>query len=286
MSRIIDTTLVSDVLIESCDAMAISKYAPLKIFAKDFSEKSETYANGKVKSASIAFNSTEPTVSVNPTTFGNDESTTVDNVKVDVNLLSVPIMADWSDNVSIKQHVQSALNALIKKMVAQCTGLFTKTTFGTAKQIAVDVNGADTIEKQRLLMKQLYKGTNSGINKYLIGDTDVYANALPSDANGFNLKSMNPAYGFDGVFENSIWADGVKGIVTDGRAVAMVARTVQWDERLCLETEPIYIPELDLTVSLSTWGDQDSRAIKGTLDIAFGAALYDKSATKVIVQNA
>ena len=92
------------------------------------------------------------------------------------------------------------------------------------------------------------------------------------------------------IYENNIWDTNskVKGIVTDGRAVAMVARLPEWSDmvKAGLNSEVIYIPSLDLSVQFNKWCDLNGRIDKASLDIAFGAAILDKTATKVILQSA
>ena len=287
MSKSISSSLVSDVLIEQGECIAPTKAAPLKIFAKDFSDDAEAYVNGKFKTAKIAFTDTAPTVSVNPATFGVDDSSSTSAVEVGIDLLSAPIMANWNDTLSIKQYVKAALQALVNKMTLTATSLFTTTAFPAAKQVSADIAGATTSEAQAQLMKSLYKSTKEGVNKYLIGDSDLFSCALPSNLQGF--KPNEGGFGFDGIYENNIWAASttVKGIVTDGRAVAMVARLPEWADEIRngMQSENIYIPALDLTVQFNKWADMNGRIVKGDLAVAFGAALMDKSATKIVLQS-
>ena len=289
MAKTIDTNLVADILIESGEAIAPTKAVALKVFAKDFSDATEAYANGKFKTAKIAFTDVEPTVQINPTEFGNDTDSNVSGVEVGINLLSAPITANWNDPVSIKQYVTAGLQALVKQMTLTATSLFTTTAFGSGKQVSVDIAGVQNDSEAAQVLKNLYKSTKEGINKYLIGDSDLYSLALPSNLQGFN-PSVNGGFGFDGIYENNIWGAGstVKGIVTDGRAVAMVARLPEWSGLVAegLNSEVIYIPSLDLSVQFNKWVDLNGRIDKASLDIAFGAALLDKSATKVVLQSA
>lgn len=287
MSKTISSSLISDVLIETGECLAPTKVAPLKVFARDFSDDAEAYVNGKFKTAKIAFTDTAPTVAVNPTSFGVDDSSSTSAVEVGINLLSVPIMANWNDTVSIKQYVKAALQALVQKMVLTSTSLFTTTAFPAAKQVSVDISGATDDAKANALLKTLYKATKEGVNKYLIGDSDLYSLALPSNLNGF--KPEQGGWGFSGIYENNVWAADttVKGIITDGRAIAMVARVPEFAQEIRngLESENIYIEPLDLTVQFNKWADLNGRIVKGSLDIGFGAALLDKSASKIVLQT-
>ena len=287
MAKNIDSNLVADILIETGEAIAPTKAVALNVFAKDFSDETESYANGKFKTAKIAFTDVEPQVAVNPAEFGKDESSNTTGVEVGIDLLSAPISANWNDPVSIKQYVTAALQALVKKMTLTATSLFTTSAFGTSRQVTADIAGCSTDAEAAQLLKSLYKSTKEGINKYLIGDSDLYSLALPSNLQGFN-PSVNGGYGFDKIYENNIWGaeSNVKGIVTDGRAVAMVARLPEWSEMVKsgLNSEVIYIPSLDLSVQFNKWCDLNGRIDKASLDIAFGAAILDKSATKIVLQ--
>ena len=288
MTKVISSDLVANTLIESGEALAPTKIAPFKVFAKDFSDEAEVYANGKFKTAKIAFTGTAPTVAVNPSSFGVDDSSNTEAVEVGINLLSAPIMANWNDTVSIKQYVKAALQAVVDKMSLTAFSLFTTTAFPAAKQVSVDIAGATTQEKQAQLMKTLYKGTNSGVEKYLIGGSDLFSCALPANLVGF--KPEEGGYGFNGIYEQNLWAANstIKGIITDGRAVAMVARVPEWANEIKegMVSENIYIPNLDITVQFNKWADMNGRIVKGSLDVAFGAALFDKTATKVVLQSA
>ena len=167
--------------------------------------------------------------------------------------------------------------------------MFTTTAFGSGKQVSVDIAGVTNDSDAAQLLKGIYKSTKEGINKYLIGDSDLYSLALPSTLQGFN-PSVNGGFGFDGIYENNVWANGstVKGVVTDGRAVAMVARLPEWSGAVAdgLNSEVIYIPSLDLSVQFNKWVDLNGRIDKASLDVAFGAAILDKTATKIILQSA
>ena len=102
MAKVISSDLVANTLSESGEALGPTKIAPVKVFAKDFSDEAEVYANGKFKTAKIAFTGTAPTVAVNPSSFGVDDSSNTEAVEVGINLLSAPIMSNWNDTVSIK----------------------------------------------------------------------------------------------------------------------------------------------------------------------------------------
>ncbi len=115
MAKTISSNLIADTLIETGECLAPTKVAPLKIFAKDFSDEAETYVNGKFKTAKIAFTDTAPTVAVNPSSFGTDDSSNTSAVEVGINLFSAPIMANWNDTVSVKQYVSAALQAVVQQ---------------------------------------------------------------------------------------------------------------------------------------------------------------------------
>ena len=68
----------------------------------------------------------------------------------------------------------------------------------------------------------------------------------------------------------------------------MVARVPEFAQEIRngLESENIYIEPLDLTVQFNKWADLNGRIVKGSLDIGFGAALLDKSASKIVLQTA
>ena len=159
MAKTIDTNLVADTLIESGEAIAPTKAVALKVFAKDFSDATEAYANGKFKTAKIAFTDVEPTVQINPTEFGNDTDSNVSGVEVGINLLSAPITANWNDPVSIKQYVTAGLQALVKQMTLTATSLFTTTAFGSGKQVSVDIAGVQNDSEAAQVLKNLYKST-------------------------------------------------------------------------------------------------------------------------------
>lgn len=288
MAKTISSNLVSDALIESGEALAMKKAVPLTIFAKDFSDEAERYANGKFKNAKIAFEDTLPTVATNPTAFGADESSSVASCDVTMNLYSAPISCNWADPVAIKTYVQGAMTALAEKLVLTTTSLFTTTAFGTGKQVSVDIAGSTGEADDVAILKSIYKSTDGGLNKYLVAGTDLYAAALPSNKNSF--VPSEGGYGFDGIYENNIWAASstVKGIVTDGRAVAMVARLPEWADEISagLTSENVFIPALGITVQFNKWADLNGRIVKASLDCAFGAALLDKSQSKIVLQSA
>lgn len=231
----------------------------------------------------IALTTAQGEVQVNPTKFGGP-NTKVDAKGITPQLLSLPFGLGWTDISSLKQILAGATDALALKIMDIATTPLKSANFGS---IAVDIDGATDTEKQTQLFKSIYKGLDKGTKKYLLAGTDLYALGMPSNLNDFDPSGSVRWKGFDGFYENGVWNDeSVKGIVTDGRGIGMIARTVEWNDKIPMDTQNIEIAALGITVQLNTWGDPNTRDVLGSLDIAFGAGVFDKSATKLITQSA
>lgn len=298
MANSIDSKLAVDIAIQTANAVAANRISGFNTGVYDFSDEANPIRRGMPVNAQISLVTSSGAVAVNPTSF-EGLNTTVAAKTVKVDLLSAQFGAEWSSAASVEQMVKDAMNRLCDKMVATRDALFTVSNFGALNTF--DIAGATTGDAKDELFQAIWALQTKGSSKYLIAGSALYAKGMPTNMQSFDPLNGGRIRGFDGYFEDGLLADvdpdgdtatlgkgDLKGVVTDGNGVALVSRVPQWTQRVSglLESSNITLDNIGMTVQLNFWGSTVGRIDYGSLDVVFGAGVYDTTATKLIGQIA
>lgn len=278
--------MFTDIAVETINAVATYRLQGFKDLVKDFSaEAVEIQQNGKPRTAQISLTTETGATKENPTEF-EDTSTKVEAKPIVCTLLSQQFGKLWNDPITLEQIIAANMDKLCDTMMGKITALFTTTNFGALNQ--VDITGATTGDTKDELFQKIYALQSKGTKKILFANPTLYAKGAPVNQNSFD-PTLGPGKvrGFDGFYEMGYLegnAAKVCGVLTDGSGIGLISRIPQWDSMVSseLQTTTVTIDKLGLTVQLNKWGSTKTRAAHATLDVVFGAGVYDKTATKLI----
>lgn len=281
MSSNIDSKLIQDMVVENFETVATPNIGFIKNYTLDYS--AEAFPRSYLTQGIVVPVTTGGiTVNTNPSDFETN-SRIVSACQVPVKLYSASFAEDYNDAVPGENSLSFAIEQLAQKIGGVVLGLFTTTANGFSTT-SVNLSGADTLEKQDKLFKDIYKSLPVAGDKYLIGNADLFAASLPVNKNSFDV-GQEGARGFKSIYESNILAEGNLGVVSSKKAIAIANVLPQWNIE-GLESVVVPIKSLGgLQVVVNKWGSLKSRATYWSVDVAFGAGIFDKNAAKVITQS-
>lgn len=270
MANTFDSNLVQDVVTEEVVLVLQNRLAPLKAFSTDFS--SEVIDTGRTRSLQVPIASSTDAVQTNPTNFELGD-TTLGAAQVDIAHYSKGFgltSAQMNQGHRLKRLVEINIHALADKLQAVLNAQITTTNFG-AFAVTTDANFVSSG------MPTLWAALKNGTKRVLVLDGSLYSKLLPTTKENFALGELG-GYGWDGgIFMNNLWtgADAnTKGFAASPEALAFAAALPYMDpavEGLISNQTNIVIPDLGLTVQFNIWGSLQSRALRASFDIVFGA---------------
>lgn len=281
MSSNIDSKLIQDMVVENFEAGVASNIGFIKDSLLDFSN--EAFPRSYLTQGIVVPVTTGGiVVNTNPSDFETN-SRIVSACQVPVKLYSASWAEDFNDAVPGENSLSYAIEQIAQKIGGVVLGLYTTAAngFGTA---SVNLSGADTLEAQDKLFKDIYKALPVAGDKYLIGNADLFAASLPVNKNSFDVAETG-ARGYRAIYESNILDSNAIGVVTSKKAIACVNVLPQWNIE-GLESVVVPVKSLGgLQVVVNKWGSLKSRATYWSVDVAFGAGVFDKNGAKVIKQK-
>lgn len=275
----IDANLAEKLVIENFEALSPNTIGFIKNFTLDFSDKAMD-SRFLTQGIMIPVTTSVGAVNTDPTSFGTNVRE-VTGAPVAMHLYSVDWSENYNDAVPGENSLQEAIETLAEKL-----GQVTLDCFSTANgfdTMTADVAGAVTDDAKNELYQSIYAGLTKAGAKYLIGNSALYSKALPVNRNSFDV-SKEGARGFAGVYESSILGSNL-GVVCNKKALGIVNLIPEFKID-GLESQIITIDSLGgLKVALNKWSDLSSRAVKWSLDVAYGVGVFDKDSAKIITQG-
>ncbi len=280
MANTFDAALVTDVARLKGIMVLQNKLAALGLISTDFSldpiAPKKTIQVPKVLSGSTA--------QTNAANFESGDSN-IDNIAVVPDQLSVSFHitnAQLQQGFRLESLFEINLQVLANKIMDVTTAPLTVANFGTAAVTAAAEDfGTDDL-------KTLYALAKNYNQKGLVLDGSYLAQFIPTDKLHFALGEQG-AYGFDKIAPNNRWtgADAnVVGAVIDPQAIGAGSGLSIIDPALAnlmMIRETIIIPGINLPVQFCVWASMATRAIWGSYDVMYGAALGDASAAELIM---
>ena len=279
MANIIDADLLLDTLGEKAITYLGDKLAPLRAFARDFTQDGIQ----QTKSVQLVKVTAGSTTLQNPTTFQSGDTTT-DNIAVTVDAYSQPFhitSKELNQKMRLENLAQANLQAFAVALSKVWTALILTTTF-TNTGVTIAQASFDAANAKKLLGSVM-----KCAQKSLILDGVAFAQLAPSDKNAFQLGETG-AYGFQGIHCQTDWTGAtanVYGFAAGKQALAMYAGIPLMDPGVAAKLDGqkiMEIPGLGLSVQVNTWVDVNTRARWASYDLAFGAAVAEATALTVV----
>lgn len=286
MANVISPDLVKTAIADSVEFEAQKKLSMLPMFCRDFKDLAVSQQQCALGGVVIPFASGLPEARENPTTFGASSSVKVDPIKVTMGYINVEAKLDLADvnktGISIDQFAGNLAYAFCAKCIAKIVALLTTTNF--TKALDYDSAAYDTEDKRTGLINTLYGSLTKGSRKYLLGNSSLFANFIAKKQYDYDAIKNPAVCGFDGVYECNDFGEDVAGILTDGRGIAISNRLLDWgpDGNAALKPQAVVDAVTGLNYQICSWYDTTSRATWYSIDAAFGCAVMDKAATKII----
>lgn len=282
----IDSGLIKSAVISEVEFEARRKLSMLPKFCRDFSAQAVSQvdcARGKVV---IPFSSGSPEARTNPTSFGVSTGRKVTPVNIAPDYINVEdsiLLGDKNTTgMKIEEFAKELARTFVEACLSRLVALITTSNFEKAFDYT---NGAyDTADSERALMRQIYRSLNKGSSKYVLGNSTLFSHFIAQKQTDYDAVKNPAIRGFDGVYECNDFGDDVAGIITDGRGIAMVNRLLDWGPEGNAALSPL--AQVDSVTGINyqvcSWYDLSSRATWYSIDAAFGCAVLDKAATKII----
>lgn len=288
MANTISDSLIVDTLIETVETVAANRISGFGDFVIDFSSDAVPVQNGKPITAHMNIATATGETQQDPTNFQSMGTTLADR-SIAMHLFSQPFGMTWSSGFKLEAALKASVNKLMDKLVSVFSSVITTGNFGALNNF--DIAGAGTTDKKDNLFQDILALATKGNKKVFWGNSVLYAKGAPVNQMSFDPDVMLRVRGFDGFYENTYFntnAAGIKGMVSDGNGIAMISRVPVWDESLAaagLMSENITLDKLGLTIQFNKWADTETRSVYGSLDVIFGAGVFDTSATHLIGQT-
>lgn len=273
----------SDLILDKMASQVITtlgnRLAPLRAFSRDFTTDVLTQ-NAYVQVKKVEATSA---VQTNPTSFETGD-TNIANVAVQVKHYSKSFTIgsmELNQQFRLEDLVDKNAQTLANKIIDIALAPITATNFATNVTIAQASFSSTNA-------KTLWASVAKSSRRHLILDSTAFANLLPTSGENFALggsTSYRPgSYGYDGIILNTRW-DGagtnIYGFAAGPEAVAAAAGIPEIHPAVAQNmygSRVVTLEDLGLSVQLNLWGSAASRAVWGSLDVMFGAALGDNTA--------
>ena len=279
MSNTIDADLLLDTLGEKAITYLGDKLAPLRAFARDFTQDGIQ----QTKSVQLVKVTAGSTTLKNPTTFQSGDSTT-SNIAVTVDAYTQPFHIT-SKELNQKMRLENLAQANLQAFAVTLSKVWTALILtGTFTNTAVTVAQASfAAANAKTLLGSVMKCSE----KHLVLDGVAFAQLAPSDKNAFDLGQKG-AYGYNGIHCQTEWTGAtanVYGFAAGPEALAMYANIPLIDPGVAARLDGqkvVTIPGIELPVQINTWVDVATRARWASYDIMFGAAVAEATALTVV----
>jgi hypothetical protein len=283
MANTFDADLVIDTLAASAITILQARLAPLNAFTTAFSPNA-LIPRSTVR---VPMSTVASTVATNPTNF-ETQTATLSEAIVEVNQYSAQFgltAVEINQGFTLDKLAKIHLHALANKIMDITLAPVTVANYGTASVVesAANFDSSD--------LRTLWGDLENGSMRNIVLDGAYYAKFLPTTLESFDpTKTRVGLYGFDGFYHNSRW-DGagtnVVGFAASPEALAVVAGLPH--ASLTPEgeviTENVVIPDLGITVQISTHFSRTTRSWHSSYDLMFGAAKADTTALKIVTSS-
>lgn len=279
MANTIDADLLLDTLGEKAITYLGNKLAPMRSFARDFTQD----GIAQTKSVQLVKVTAGATTLKNPTSFIAGDSTT-ENIAVTVDAYSQPFHIT-SKELNQKMRLDNLAQANLQTLGLTLSKVWTALVLvGTFTNTATTVAQASFVTASaKALLGSIMKCSE----KHLILDGVAFAQLAPSDKNAFQLGESG-AYGFNGIHCQTDWTGAtanVYGFAAGPEAMALYANIPVMDPGVAARLDGqknFVIPGIELPIQVNTWIDVNTRARWASYDIMFGAAVAEASALTVV----
>jgi len=273
----VDARLANSLLAsEAVDTMR-SRFAPLGAFTRSVALSPVS----KRQVINVPLVSSAGSIQNNPTNFETGD-TVAGDIAVTVNQKSKSwTVSGPEQNLGLKLAQLAPTNAKVfgEGVAAVVTALMTNANYGADNVIGTAANFAsDDLPAILALGKNFSRAT-------LLLDGGHLAYLLPTTREHFAFGEAG-AFGFDGgIYKNNLWtsaATDICGFVCGPDAIVIASgapATLPAGEAMMTESVDV---GLGISVTATTWFSRSSRALWGSYDLMFGAAVGDATQGKVL----
>lgn len=281
-------TLVTSFLIDGAATKLQNRWAPLKVFSKDYSQdRYKPRATGQLKYVTAG-----GTTQKNATNFESGDATvTPSTIAVDQYTTAMHVTND---------ELNSGLRMenLVDIKVAECADNILKVAFGPLDTTTIVTNTKIIRAATSFSFSDMATASGSlkkSLIKYAVLDGEYMARIENSPVFYQATGTMNGAsdgwmrFGWDGVFTNSNWTgthagandQHIRGLFCNPQVLGAIAGlplnppTVPGNT---LEVGSFTVPGCDVSVSVFSWFSLATRTFWMSYDLMFGSALLDESA--------
>lgn len=280
MANTVATELMVDQIVLTGETLARGRLAPLSAFVKDFSQKEIPANRNQLQEAQLSIVEGVAEVKTNPTSFNIAGTGDMKARAITPSLYSAPLSnSGYNGFDQLRDWVTASMYKLSNAIMGAVATAITNASFESAE---IDITNARDIATIDMLWRDLYASMTKGDRKYVIANTLLYSKSIQQN-------QITTPMGFDGIYECTQFNSGtIAGIITDGRGLAMVSRIPTWGDNSggFITSTNVTLDDLGLTVQLNEWFDIDSRQDRASIDVIFGCAAFDKTATKGITDGA
>lgn len=295
MSNTLSSSLVLDSISSTVVTPLGNLFAPLNAFFTDFSD--ETYTKGQ--NIRIRYATSGPTAQTNPTNWESGDSVQ-DNVNLQVNHYSASIQIS-PDEVEKKFRLEMLAGQLYQS--------FANKIMDVAWTPLTTTNFSNITQAQSGLVYQNLQTVWAAIAKSpfknLVLDATSLSVLMPKDRFQFDIGGAltgqgQPGYGYDAIYLNTRWngaGTNVYGFAGGRNALGFVAGLplMEDETKEDINTTTIEVPlsgngtnqqgvpTSRLSVYASTWISRATRIRWASLDVMFGAAKLDNSASRIFL---
>ena len=280
MANTVATDLIVDQIVLTGETLAKGRLAPLSAFVKDFSQKEIPANRNQLQKEQLSIVEGVAEVKTNPTSFNIAGTGDMKARAITPSLYSAPLSnSGYNGFDQLRDWVTASMYKLANAIMGAVGTAITAASFDA---VQIDITNARDIAKIDMLWRDLYASMTKGDRKYVIANTLLYSKSIQQN-------QITTPMGFDGIYECAQFNSGASaGIITDGRGLAMVSRIPTWGDNSggFINSTNVTLDDLGLTVQLNEWFDIDSRQDRASIDVIFGCAAFDKTATKTITDQA
>lgn len=277
MANTFDSNLVNSILAEQAVTVLQSKLPYLKAFTSDFSNEvvaPKSTVNVPVLTGASGVQ-TDPSNFATGDTDAINAAVALSHYSKSFHITSTQLnQGHRLENLAkINMHVvANKINNVVMSLVT--TANYGDTTVTSAPS-AVDAT----------VIKRAWAEIAGPVKNIVLADT-AYAQFLPSNLESFDPSKTVGVYGYDlftraGDISDS---DATVGFVCAPEAMAVAAAIPMKPARAAelIDSEVFIVPDLGLPFEINRWVDTNTRAEWASFDIAFGAAVADSSALRII----
>jgi len=289
------SSLVTQFLLDGAVTKLQNRWAPLKIFSKDYSQdRYKPRATGQLK-----FVTAGGTTQKNATNFESGDAT-VTNVQIAVDQYTTA-MHVTNDELNSGLRMEN----LIEIKTAECADNILKVAFSPLSKEAIVTNAA--IIRSATTFNFSDMATASGelkksLIKYAVLDGEYMARIENNPVFFQATGTMNGSpdgwqrFGWDGVFTNSNWTgthagandENIRGLFCNPQVMGAIAGLPLVPPSIpgnTLMESTITVPEVDISIAAYSWFSLSTRTFWMSYDLMFGSQLLDESAGVLLLSS-